>query len=467
MSSVRSVDNQAQLIALKKIFDRIEPYELNQSIGFRSLRNIGVWLMAFVLTETSEQESVLTDLAEKAGLEDNRELKEMVSSLATRENIEDIISQYEKAGGKFEIGIQNENAKNCVLEKGKALGLEDLLKKYLTIHSDQSAILLFEMKNEIKFLWASDNPRISARYRTSLTKPFGESKKEIPYLSGNQYCHSIKYTVVSLNNEHYHVAQLRTIEPSEQRDRYSMGIVKNGFAYLIEPFNQSAHAGIQANYLDIISQFGQQSIGAEAYYNNILQHKDKTASLKVKVSEEEDGSVPFRFRVDIHFPELKGPLKTTENRLGIYESFAGKHVGNLPSNSLAYHGERELQYDEEGGLIRNVESLRFHNESAMMSFHTYTTKVLKIEFTVTGPFWFIYAAGAENSYTRQLVPKQADYYPFFIADPSEPQTLVTQFSADKSYARARLFKEKKVAVADQHQPQQQAEESSSMLLGQH
>lgn len=56
------------LNGLKEVFDRIESYEPSQNIGLRSLKNIGVWLCVYALTNENDQNKLISELAVKANL---------------------------------------------------------------------------------------------------------------------------------------------------------------------------------------------------------------------------------------------------------------------------------------------------------------------------------------------------------------------------------------------------------------
>ena len=60
----------------------------------------------------------------------------------------------------------------------------------------------------------------------------------------------------------------------------------------------------------------------------------------------------------VRFPELSEPLKTTEQRLGIYEGFKDKIVAKITIDIIEYKGEREIKYDKDGGEIKNSEGIQ-------------------------------------------------------------------------------------------------------------
>lgn len=62
----REISTQDYLNQLKQVFDSIETYNVTDNIGYRSLKNIGVWLIAYGLTEPNDKARIVKELAAKA-----------------------------------------------------------------------------------------------------------------------------------------------------------------------------------------------------------------------------------------------------------------------------------------------------------------------------------------------------------------------------------------------------------------
>ena len=80
----------AQLIVLKKIFDRIESYPLELNIGLRSFKNIALWLSLYALTNKSDKPLVIQKLLRLARLSQAQfgEVQVLVEGLSSIENLQ-------------------------------------------------------------------------------------------------------------------------------------------------------------------------------------------------------------------------------------------------------------------------------------------------------------------------------------------------------------------------------------------
>lgn len=417
-----------QLNQLKQIFDRIERYDSKQNIGFRSLKNLGVWLIAYALTEKNQQILVINELANMAALTNHiDEIKKLIDNLATPNHLTLIVTDYEKANGKFTISVKSAFEAD-VKKKAREVGIDGLLQNRLDNNFDKNGFAL-KMINTVRFVWAKQKRERDWGKRESVTtyapveyvkssRKFENENQNIPFLTADE---SVDYMSLKFKQNVYHVARLRTLQEDGQP----------AYAYLIEADQAKDCAQLQKSYLDILrlvknkKQADFNESYAEAHRNGSIAHIkireeiiDKYEYERVKADNKsykfKDIYVPI-----VHFPELAEPLQTEEKRLGVYSVFLNKIIGNVRADKIEYLGKRELQYDNKGGVIKNHEELSVVVEGAGYPVIIDHRRIY-IEFTVSGPFMMVYES-----------PDEADYYPFQVVNPRAD--LVKNFSAKTSY----------------------------------
>jgi hypothetical protein len=407
---------------LKKVFDCIEGYDFNKNVGMRSLKNLGVWLSLYALTAKGDQENVVNELIEKAGISESAQIiKDLVNKLCTPETLSQIIEDYETSGGRFSIFVTDENRQGLMLATAKEVGLLSLLQERVQIKKNQEEDYCFEMENTIKFAWASfanghrnekrEWVKGRAQYSSIGLKPFGRQQEMLPYLSANTIDHSIAYTLVTFAGENYHLVTFQTT----QKD--NSGHDCDSQTHLIEPVNDSARNNLQMHYLDILAQQAQ----GVSFWDLVNNKKEIAGIPNLKLTERqtrESSESQYHVTLNVNFPELNEPLRTTENRLGVYACFQYKVVGSCTAKTVNYKGQRELQYDKDGGTIVNVESTSWTLQA--MPRKLYKLIEVTVNYTTANSYMIVYEG-----------IKQSDYYPFWINHPGKD--LKEEFTDRKAY----------------------------------
>lgn len=388
-----------ELNELKKYYDRVESYDPSQNIGFRSLKNIGVWLAIAALTQESDQELVIAELAKAANLnkEEIIHVRNLVNSLIKPHALESIIKDYEKANGRFFLTVQNEKDKEDLMVEALKKDL-DFLIPHIEVNQEQDATLTFLMKNIIKFNWAAQEPGKVAVYNTA---PNDFCNESMVFLEADSHQHLVHYGLIKHNNSLYHVMQLGTLQKNDDDTILSTS------AFLIEPLSEENNFLLQKDYFDIIHNIKKNGFDDKQTFK-YLQTINKEASQKTLADTDE-------FRFNIYFPNLKGPLKTIEERLGIYHPFIHKTIANITPDQVEYKGIRELIYDEKGGEIKNREEVNLTESLCLVS---EPENIITITHIVKKPYMLVYDA-------------QSDFYPYFIANPSK--NLEMTFKSNQAY----------------------------------
>lgn len=407
----RSIIN-GRLNQLKQLFDMIEPCNPNENIGYRSLKNIGVWLIAYALTEKSQQLEVVQDLLTKVKANRPSEVKaakSIIDLLSRPDNLTFIINDYVKANGTFNIIINNASRLQRLKEKAKEVGLSKLLEKHLKVDPSKDADLTIGMNNTLKFKW-QDKYCNSAEF---IQEKNLFNNEQIDYLTANSDEHAVVYDFVKLKGDLFHVVRLGALQTDGDE------LAKETSVYLIEPVDQKTDPMIlQKNYFEIVSLFQTKGYIHERYAE-LKKIEEQSEQKSLNITDSREYPSPFCYKFIVHFPKLAGPLKTEEKRLGIYGSFLGKTIGSFYAGNLEYLGQRELEYDAAGGEIKNLEEIGIAESAVMPSI---STKTITVEYTVKGPFTIVYSA--EDG---------ADYYPFKITDPRN--NLEKSFSSSELYDR--------------------------------
>jgi hypothetical protein len=406
------------LNTIKKIFDRIEPIDPTLNVGFRSLKNIGLWLVMYALTDKADQLRVIKELTEKAAIIDSPELKVAIDLLASPENLEKIIKDSEEAGGTFTISVPNDGYKQLILKKGKQVNLTNLLTEHVVVNPNQDSDLNFKMENIIEFIWAR-NDGLKAEYERIESMPFGEDKQAVPYLSATNHQHAINYNLVTHAGQLYHVASFGALQEDKKGETHGT------LAYIIEPAQAS---GLQTSYLDIIKKF--KATPATDPFAIKRNKRDTLGNLKFSEKNIQitlaRGVKPPRFELDLNikFPELAQPISTEETRLGIYEVFLNKSIAFNAIKKIIYLGKRKLNYDNKGGRIENLESAScdFYRSSKSTK-RTHNIPHFDIEYTTINPYAMVYE-GVNGS----------DYYCFNVVNPVDK--LVHIFDSSTAYQPA-------------------------------
>ncbi len=440
---LRARQLNSDLYLLKQILENVEPYNPNDNIGHRSLKNLGVWLIAYALTEKSQQRDVVKDILIKAKKPDEVDFaKEIIDRLSSADNLTAIIRDYERANGKFDIFIRDPSRLNGFKEKANKVGLGRLIEQHLKVDTSKSADLIFDMNNTVKFAW-QDNHRNPAKL-TQDKKVF--NNEEINYLTANSNDHAMSYDLVKIidgMDDLFHVVRLIALQNKDT------GSPKETAVYLIEPADPKTDLTlIQKHYYTIISNF--KSYHYKEIYDNLNKVAKKAEQKSLVITEvinPKGNPELIDYNVIVHFPELAGPLKTEEKRLGIYSGFLGKTIGSFYAENLEYLGQRELEYDVNGGTIKNREEISIPECGIMRSIRG---KEVTIEYTIKGPYAVVYEAGHGYDY---YPGEGTDYYPFMITDPRK--NLEKTFQSYESYDQVQsssVKPEAKPVISDAKQP---------------
>lgn len=397
------------LNGLKKVFDRIESYEPSLNAGLRSLKNIGVWLCVYALTDEKDQTKLIRELADKAALKDEADIvmvRKLVDELVKPDVLAQVIADYEAANGSFTLSVNTEANLQKLQSKIVERNYQNILSRHVKFDPSQDAALIFLMKNEIKFNWAAsgaDYNLTPGEFRKVKDAFQGEMTD---FLLADSDKHQVEYGLFEHNKRQFHVVRLGTLQKDGEKD------AKRTNAWIIESVDGADTASLQKDYFEIIEAAKQQGFNAPKTYEQLQDSKFKQLN-NVSVRGEPEGYDVYRFIV--RFPQIAAPIKTTEERLGIYAHYQGKVIANIFADNVKYKGVRELTYDHKGGEIKNREEFGVF-ECAMARGPNY----INIFYTAANPFMMVYEA-----------VNGADYYPYFISDPRK--NLELSFAASKSY----------------------------------
>jgi hypothetical protein len=433
---VTSVEiRNAKLNELKAIFDLIEPYAVTDNIGFRSLKNIGVWLIVYGLTNNAQKPHVVQALLSKAGVQDAGATQATIDFLAQPENLQAIIRDYEMANGQFKITVKSNENLVALRAAAAEHGYADVVKDYLAVNEKQDAVFVFDMSNTVKFQWANNQVNPIELCNNNDIEFKGVGKTE--YLSTRRTDAEPAYNLIKYRNRHYHVARLVTLQVNKTGETESTAV------YVVEPVDAADHVMLQQDYLAIIQSFKFDKTPktyADLIFLGMSRPLDSNA-ITYSATMEPYGMITnikrfdphamghkTKYHVSVQLPQIAQTLKTKEERLGAYAVFMHKDIGSVSAESIFYLGERELYYDKTGGEIKNVE--RFGGEESC-SFGDYHEAMIDIRYTVMGPFSLVYEA-----------VNKSDYYAFKIVNPIKD--LEKSFASDASYTDV---KEKTVEVS--------------------
>lgn len=413
----RKIDLDDYLNQLKKVFDSVEQYNIEDNIGFRSLKNIGVWLIAYALTAPDEQPTVIKELANLCDPTLTNNLELIINSLSQPDALTTIIHDYEKANGEFAITVQYEQSRKNMLDRARTIGLQELVSKYCKVDPECDADFVFDMNNTIKFNWRGDTPSDTVTLQSGRTAEFGKVGL-INYMTTTPetYC---EYRLVEFNSRFYHIARISAMQTNKNNK------TNNTNVHFIQPVSPDDEVTLQRDYLSILAKATYRSNFADYQAQENLIKRANPANLKISVSGLETiapNADVARVRVDfsatLHIPKLSGTLKTKEERLGAYEVFRNKIIGHMMTRDIFYLGQRELTYDEKGGEIKNKETF-----GSQECYRPEPDVKAHYDYTISGPFMLVYSG--------------ADTYAFKISDPTK--NLEKSFSAKERYQAGAMF----------------------------
>jgi hypothetical protein len=405
---------------LKQIFDTIEPYSPKQNVGYRSLKNIGLWLIIYAFLDEASQMEVIKELGKASDkMDDISHVKNIVQELIRSENLANILKNYQEAEGTFHFTVRNQATLEALQAKAKALNILDIIEPHLKIDESMNSDFHVSMQNEILYRWMSSNNNSTELKKGNQFVFTGLGK--IPYLSANNEDHSVSYDLVCWQNNLYHVSRFDVGSPNKTSSLFEEYLNEekgnDSAVYLIEPADHKSSFNLQKDYWNIVNLFKKDGDYQEKYFAmKLLAKSPQQDQLKIsgQCADKDFFSAIKEFRVIVNFPEIAEMLTTTEMRLGIYSYFLNKSMGGVNILTLDYSGQRGLEYDEKGGRIFNLEDL---NQTIGM--RSYENKVT-IEYTTKGPYLMVYEAN-----------QGSDYYPFYIANPRK--NLKNNFLASDTY----------------------------------
>lgn len=390
--------NQGLNYLKAKLFDRIEIYKPSQNVGLRSLKNLGVWLCVYALTDKEDQKKVIQELikdAEITDIKDITSIKKIINTLSAPKNLKYIINGYEAANGSFFISVKDEVNLGLLNQVIKERGYQTILSKHVKIGESQQADIIFEMNNQIKFKWAGKTRETAGEFK----KVKGRFRNtEMEYLLANSKEHQVQYNLVIYEGRRFHVVQLGALQDkSNPKNKKNKATPTN--AYLIESVDPADAIISQQDYFNIITLAKQQNIGAKKTHDYI-QDKTNTTYQATNLTIPIAGGECDDYYYKVHFPQIAESIITTEQRLGGYKCFGGKEVGQILASIIEYKGKRKLTYDNKGGEIKNKEKVSISKGRQQDPIY--------VVYTVTNAFMMVYEAS-----------NGADYYPYFIADPTK------------------------------------------------
>lgn len=395
-----------KLFELSKIFNRIESYDDNDNIGFRSLKNNAIFLILYLLADDKTQ--ILKELAQKANIhsqEGKQALAALVNNLAHVSMIKECIDDYKKANGTFTVDMGAENAK-IIKNKLNLFDITGELASYVRATNIVDNTFILTMENQIKFRWLDD-----ACYK--VTNQF--KNQTMDYLAAKQSHHKFKYQLLNHEGKYYNVVAFNVTESKPQ----------NANIYFMMPVNGSNLVTLRDQYYPIIetSDKKNESDFTLSDYNQLKKQKDILGldSIVMKEYEHEteitfleslkNSGPDYYFTFSFNFPALQDKLKTTETRLGVYSVFNMQSIAGIAA-VLTYNGLRQLHYDKNGGEILNRERVTVKpasNGPRLVEPKYFQKNIyVHIEVTFQDAFMFIYQS-----------PEHKDYYPFVINNPKE------------------------------------------------
>lgn len=396
---------------LSEIFHSYENYDAEiaarHNIGFRSARNLGVWLLIYTLLSDEDKDSIKQMLF-RTGIAEQKYYEALLYELSLPEVLLKIIEDYKEAGGTFKFFVpeaQIEGLKETLRERGLE-ALSDYLKP---------GSVKIEMENDLKFNWAGEdrlNASTHVRYSEGECLSFNQSN--IPFLnttSTDPLLKSlVKYCQVTYDEKKFHVAFLHTKEE---------GQAYLGNVCLIEPLvhTQEDLAYAAQNSWEIISLASAYLCEPKnkAQLTSDLQSWKEQNNTHLQIEFDEYINSEYSLVVDatIKFPKLNAKLQTVEKRLGIYSLFSNKMFAGISLHNMEYCGKRALSYDAIGGAVRNVE--RVGTKGVKFLTH------VKVSYQVSDSFVVVYSP-----------PSQSDLYRFLVQQPDNAQKIKYQFAAEES-----------------------------------
>ena len=351
-------DRNKALNELKtQVFDKIDDEdeidtcqrEINRgnNTGFRTLKNIGVWLVLYALTKKEKKNDCLQALLAKANLAQNdhvNKLKSFLVNLIHENVLPKIIQDYCNAGGTFKIECHTAEIERQIKEK---------LKKYPSLENHvcfnpDSPLSNIVMCNEVSFQWTAQ----AASSSTPLTSSQAcFSGIESLYLE-NKKSHPARYTQVDYMGKKYHVARLSIFTSA-----------RPAYVFIIEPFQSPDIATLdtlQKNYYAILcaatdqhafNEKNENKKSKDAYFSEITKLASSSSFDSTKLPKRATGIGDKPLDFIVRFPKLalEQPLQTTEKNANIYQFFTDHPVvisEFLENGNLDCSETRSLTYDQ-------------------------------------------------------------------------------------------------------------------------
>lgn len=390
-----------------KVFDKIEIYHPTENVGFRSPKNLIGWLSLFALTAVEDQEAIINDIAAQIASEPGalsfEDIKTLVFDLSTPEALKSIINDCE-LNGIFNIRVDTSANQLKIINKIKESKLYFLLP-YIKIDVDQNTTFECLIKNEIKFLWSKG--KFAHPYRK--TKAFFQEEK-IKFLEATNANNNVEYGLFKYQEHLFQVVELSVLQVNELDQQETSAKI-----YLIEPVDSTQAILLQSIYLDIIKLVTEKGFDYQETYNLYEQYKYQMKAVNI------EGHIKLKniFDVRVKFPELAEQLITIEERLSIYNCFKDKAIGNVPFASICCREERVLNYDKDGGELKNLQDYEANETLPIIG-----GNIISIKYIISNPFMMVYKANAG-----------VDYYPYMIANPlsnlQKTYTLIDNYPTKK------------------------------------
>lgn len=404
--------DKSELLQLKSVFDSIESYSADKNTGFRSLSNLGVWLMMYVILDDQHKPYVINELVTKAGIAKGKiaqyaaKVTAIINELTKPKKLQAIISAYEDAHGEFSI-TANPDIRESLYKKASELRILDIIKKYTKFDSNFIDIVQIKMKNTIKFNWRAQDMRKPSELTKTKKSFHGE---QMDYLTSSNKEHDVYYSMVEFENNYYHVVRMAV-------DQAGKAIGEEYYyhpnMYLIQPVDSRQLPNLQHIYQSLVSnKEGCKYLSLEQKEDiikkfdcrNVVINKEYDIKLvQSLIKNNKNYKFADNYNQIVHFPQLAEKLSTTEMRSGIYDVFVNKSIAGIAIDNIIYLGKRELNYDNKGGEIYNLECALA--EEVSMYLGEIIPRKINIEYTVSGPYMMVYQT------------QQGDAYPFYICDP--------------------------------------------------
>lgn len=426
-----------QLAKLEEIFSQIDPLELNKNLGFRSKKNIGVWLLFYALLDKTSQQQVIDRIVTLAKIPAREaEITATIQFLSTPIQLYRILNDYMRAGGQVKIAVNNSHRKEAILARVKQLThskhFYDLINQALEIAAPTDPDIAISMSNVIDFAWCGKYKDERSILGSRAEATFHGSPAAIPYLTASDDSQHVSYDIVEYKDMAYHVARIETKPQKESKQ----GETQSSAFYIIEPITYEADLSqLKRHYASIIANFDASPLNATKFRKIASHHLPETELFILDESQEVPYSAKnvIRYSLYVHFPQLAGMLTTKDSRPTIFNLFMDTQIGDLPILSLSYKGIRALQYDQSGGKVENYEGGLISGatpERILYRTITYTTK---------------------NAYLVVYDANQADYYPFLINDPRKNLSCMltkegsAQYPEEEQQKDAALIKQSKAS----------------------